>query len=169
LRGHAAASSAPGPLLPGTFFEDTCFDAQQASEKALKAVHQHLDLPFRRTHLLGELLHALADVLALPEELWGAARLSQYGMEERYPDEADQPVTEQECRDAAALAEKVVLWAAAIIEGPAPASPVTEADDVPPALPPTPSAGSGAAVGASPTVHDDAPAALETPESKRPE
>ena len=35
--------------VEGTFYEDSCFDAQQASEKAMKSVLVHLNKPYPRT------------------------------------------------------------------------------------------------------------------------
>ena len=48
--------NAPGSaaLPEGAFYEDLCFHAQQAVEKALKAVYQHNRWVFRYTHDLDE-------------------------------------------------------------------------------------------------------------------
>lgn len=56
-RGDLAIASAPLP--EGAFYEDLCFHAQQAAEKALKAVYQHLGWVFRYTHDLDELIRGL--------------------------------------------------------------------------------------------------------------
>ena len=42
--------------VEGTFYEDSCFDAQQAAEKAIKALLVHLLIPFQKTHSIVELL-----------------------------------------------------------------------------------------------------------------
>ena len=34
---------------PGVLYEDCCFDAQQAAEKAIKALLVQLGIPFRKT------------------------------------------------------------------------------------------------------------------------
>jgi HEPN domain-containing protein len=47
-KGHLALAKQPKP--EGAFWEDQCFLAQQAAEKALKAVYQHRGLLFRYTH-----------------------------------------------------------------------------------------------------------------------
>jgi len=44
------------PLPEGAFYEDLCFHAQQAAEKALKAVYQHYNKRFRYTPDLDELI-----------------------------------------------------------------------------------------------------------------
>jgi HEPN domain-containing protein len=41
----------------GVYLEDLCFDAQQAAEKAIKAVLIKVDVDFPYAHDLAELLH----------------------------------------------------------------------------------------------------------------
>jgi HEPN domain-containing protein len=48
-------------LPEGAFLEDLCFHAQQAAEKALKAVYVGNGWSFRYTHDIGELLAGLQD------------------------------------------------------------------------------------------------------------
>jgi len=58
-KGHLALAKQPKP--EGAFWEDQCFLAQQAAEKALKAVYQPRGLLFRYTHDLEELGKGLED------------------------------------------------------------------------------------------------------------
>jgi len=46
---------------PHVYFEELCFDAQQAAEKAVKAVLLHKGIPFPYIHDLDRLLQLLAD------------------------------------------------------------------------------------------------------------
>ena len=101
----------------GTFLEDYCFQAQQAAEKALKAVYQHLGVVFRYTHDLEELGAMLeAKGIRVPESVKDAVILSKYAYEGRYPGPYE-PVTEEEYREAISLAEVVVVWAESVIQG----------------------------------------------------
>lgn len=96
---------------PGTYLEDLCFDAQQAAEKAIKAVllGRAIDFPF--VHDLAELTGILeADGLEIPEVVRRAARLTQYATSTRYPG-LDEPVTDSDYEEAVELAEAVVHWA----------------------------------------------------------
>ncbi len=101
--------------LPGVVKEDLCFDAQQAAEKAVKAVLIHLGIRF-------PYIHDLAALLALVEEhgeslsphVKEAARLTRFAVETRYPS-FDEPVTREEYEQALATAEAVVRWAEAEI------------------------------------------------------
>ena len=44
------ARARSGATIPEVYLEDLCFDAQQAAEKALKAVLIHLDVSFPYVH-----------------------------------------------------------------------------------------------------------------------
>jgi HEPN domain-containing protein len=61
------------------------FHAQQATEKALKAVLAHAGIPYRRTHDIAELLDLLVDhnITAPPHADW-LDELNPYGVEARY-------------------------------------------------------------------------------------
>jgi HEPN domain-containing protein len=76
-RGDLAIAKAPLP--EGAFFEDLCFHAQQAAEKALKAVYLHLGWNFRYTHDLDQLLEGLRrNGLTIPDNVDEAAVLSSF-------------------------------------------------------------------------------------------
>jgi HEPN domain-containing protein len=97
------------------YWEDLCFEAQQAAEKAVKAVLRFSEIDFPRTHDIGELLALLnKSEQKVPQELWKADELSQYAVETRYPGPAES-VTRNEYRQAVALAQKVMQWAEKII------------------------------------------------------
>lgn len=98
-------------------WEYMCFDAQQAAEKAVKAVLVLRQIEFPRTHELGELL-ALAHQVGeqIPEDLWEASSLSRYATHTRYPGE-ERPATEDDYREAVTITENVVRWAEGIIHG----------------------------------------------------
>jgi HEPN domain-containing protein len=68
------------------FWEDLCFDAQQAAEKAIKAVLVFRQLEFRKTHDLRGLLTLLdSSGYPIPEEIRKADELTDYAVETRYP------------------------------------------------------------------------------------
>lgn len=99
------------------FWEDQCFQAEQAAEKAMKAVYQHRGLLFRYTHDLEELGKGLEDAgVPIPPVVKEAVILTRYAFETRYPGPFE-PVTEEEYQEAIRLAEAVVAWADTIIRG----------------------------------------------------
>jgi HEPN domain-containing protein len=67
------------------FYEWCCFTAQQAGEKALKALYYRLNQSVRG-HSLVRMLEGLASRMAIPEEIYHHARvLDRYYREARYP------------------------------------------------------------------------------------
>ena len=91
-------------MLPGVYLqvEDLCFDAQQAAEKAIKAVLIARGAVFPPTHDLAGLLTILGqNDEAIPPAIAVATR---------YPG-ATEPVTAEEHHRAVAIAEAVVTWA----------------------------------------------------------
>ncbi|MEO5349418.1 MAG: HEPN domain-containing protein [Magnetococcus sp. YQC-3] len=98
-------------------FEDLCFHAQQAAEKAIKAIYRHRGFGFQYTHDLEMLLTALAGHgESIPGEIIDADSLTVFAGAARYPDTGE-PVTEDEYKEAVRQAEMVVSWAAGVIAG----------------------------------------------------
>ncbi|MCX7667429.1 MAG: HEPN domain-containing protein [Atribacterota bacterium] len=67
------------------FYEWCCFTAQQAAEKALKALYYRMNQSVRG-HSLIRMLEGLSSRMAIPEELYHRARvLDRYYQEALYP------------------------------------------------------------------------------------
>ena len=110
--GDLALASAPLPA--GALLEDLCFHAQQAAEKAIKAVYRHRGIAFRYTHDIAELLNGLAaHVGGLPSDVMEAAELSPYAWQSRYPGTAE-PVTEAEYQRSLLHARAALEWARSV-------------------------------------------------------
>jgi HEPN domain-containing protein len=100
----------------GVYYEDLCFQAQQAAEKAFKAVCLKYAIPFPRTHNLVDLIRLLEERgVSVPAPVRESGRLTDYAVEARYPGPAE-PVTEEEYNVAIAQCEGVVAWAAGLLE-----------------------------------------------------
>ena len=98
--------------IPDAYLEDLCFGAQQAAEKAIKAVMISRNIDFPYVHNLALLLSILEeDGENVPNEVRRATRLTPYAVDTRYPG-VEQPVSEQDYRDAIEIAEVVIHWAA---------------------------------------------------------
>jgi HEPN domain-containing protein len=98
-------------MLPGVYLEDLCFDAQQASEKAIKAVLLARGAAFPPIHDLARLLTILDETGApVSPAIADAARLTRYAVASRYPG-VSEPVTTEEHQRAVAIAAAVVQWA----------------------------------------------------------
>lgn len=93
------------------YLEDACFQAQQAAEKAIKAVLLHLRISFPYTHDLTALLRLLKKGgRAVPAEVEEASLLTRFAVATRYPGLAE-PVTRKETEKAIGIADRVLRWA----------------------------------------------------------
>lgn len=109
------ARAAAGPPTPEVLYEDLAFDAQQAAEKAVKAVLVGRKTAFPKTHSLERLLDLVEqggdDVPAPVRE---AGTLTPYAAATRYP--GIEPVTEDQYQAALAVSRAVVEWAQLVVE-----------------------------------------------------
>lgn len=107
-RSNLAQARKPHPDI---YLEDLCFNAQQAAEKAVKAVMIARGIDFPYVHDLAHLLSLLEETgETIPEAVRIAEALTHYAWAARYPG-TDRPVSEREHRDATRMAEAVVRWA----------------------------------------------------------
>jgi HEPN domain-containing protein len=92
------------------YFEDLCYNAQQAAEKAIKAVFIHNHIPYPLVHDLAALITILINNhVDVPDRVRQSARLTRFAVATRYPGILA-PVNEEEFRRAVRLAEEVVRW-----------------------------------------------------------
>ena len=96
--------------LPGLRLEHLCFHAQQAAEKAIKALMIRRGIEFPYVHDLSVLLSIVAEAGEdVPESVRLSRRLTPYAAAARYPGIAER-VTEEDHAEAVRLAESVVNW-----------------------------------------------------------
>lgn len=95
--------------------EQICFHAQQAVEKAVKAVllFHKVDFPF--THDLEQLLDIFENAgILVPSELSNIGVLTPYAVETRYPGYWGE-ISEDDVSEAVLFAEKAIKWAKEVI------------------------------------------------------
>ena len=98
--------------------EQACFHAQQAAEKAIKAVLLFKKAAFPLTHDIEQLLEIAVKIGASPpDEVQEASLLTPYAVETRYPGSWAE-VTEADLNEAIRVAEITVTWATEIINAP---------------------------------------------------
>ena len=96
--------------LPEVRLEHLCFHAQQAAEKAIKALMIRRGVDFPYVHDLRALLSLLADAGdEIPAAVELSGQLTPYAAATRYPGIAER-VTEEDYVEAVRLAERVVRW-----------------------------------------------------------
>src|ERR1700692_2159394 len=102
--------------VPEAYLEDYCFDAQQAAEKAIKAIFVSRSEHFPFIHDLDKLLGMLEkNGVKIPKYVWDADDLSQFAAVTRYHGELD-PVNRRVYRRAVRIATAVLNWAERQIE-----------------------------------------------------
>lgn len=122
LRARSSLSLAKrGSAAAGVVYEDLCFEAQRAAEKALKAVLVSQQMEFPNTQSI-ETLHTLLSKAGIdvPQHVLDASELTRHATTGRYPGSADE-VEADDYTVAVALAEGVVRWAEEVV-------PSTDAD-----------------------------------------
>jgi HEPN domain-containing protein len=87
-----------------------CFHAQQAAEKALKAVLVSERVSFSRSHDMAYLLGLLPQSRSIPPALIELPLLNKYAVQYRYPGEM-LPVSATQRKQAVRLAEAAIDWA----------------------------------------------------------
>ena len=99
----------------GVYLEDLCFDAQQAAEKAIKALLIKLNVNFPYVHDLAELLTLVEKASEpVPEPIKRAEELSRFAVFTRYPG-IGPAIKEKEYGETVEIAARVVKWAENII------------------------------------------------------
>jgi len=91
------------------FYEDLCFQAQQAVEKALKGLLIFYNIEPEKTHNLVLLIKELSKYISIPEEINETAILNDYAVQTRYPGDYT-PIEEEEYKNAIRIAENCVNW-----------------------------------------------------------
>jgi HEPN domain-containing protein len=100
---------------PEVLGEQACFHAQQAAEKALKAVLLSRAIDFPYTHdIKGLLKIAEMNGMVIPPAIQQASLLTPYAVETRYPGDW-MDITETDVREALQIAEHTILWAKGIL------------------------------------------------------
>jgi len=93
-----------------------CFHAQQAAEKAIKAVLIVHDIEPPRTHSITALVDLLPSNISRPDSLMAARALTSFAAVTRYPGQQG-PVSDEDYHEAVRLAEAVVVWAEGVVGG----------------------------------------------------
>jgi len=103
---------------PDVLPNQSAFHAQQAAEKAIKAVMIHEGIAFPLTHDLKDLIKRwTSSGRVWPPALVDVKTLNPYAVESRYPGYVHQ-ISRAEVRAAIEMAEQVVAWAETILHPP---------------------------------------------------
>ena len=95
--------------IEGVFYEDLCFEAEQAAEKAFKALLIYVSGEYLKVHSFSLLLSQLGNYFEIPEGVKESVELADYAVQTRYPGDY-YPVGKEEYQRAIDLAGRVVKW-----------------------------------------------------------
>lgn len=109
-RAHSNLVLAKNEHGTDVYFEDLCFNAQQAAEKAIKAVFVYHRIPYPYIHDLAALVTLLLrNGIIIPDTVKESAKLTRFAIATRYP-HVIAPVSEREYQRAIKIAEDVLRW-----------------------------------------------------------
>ncbi|WP_010256079.1 HEPN domain-containing protein [Treponema primitia] len=96
------------------YYEDLCFQAQQAVEKALKGLLIYFGDDPDFTHNLGILLATLIKYTEIPEEIEESIKLNNFAVQTRYPGEYEE-ITKDEYEECIRITGNCLKWVEEII------------------------------------------------------
>ena len=91
------------------FYEDLCYQAQQAAEKGLKALLIYYGVEPQKTHSLFILLQELENFTELNDEIKDVLKLYNFAVQTRYPGDYD-IIERAEYEESILIAEKCLKW-----------------------------------------------------------
>jgi HEPN domain-containing protein len=91
------------------FYEDLCYQSQQAVEKSLKGLLIYYGVEPDFTHNIGILLDALTNYTEIPDTLKETIKVTKYAVQTRYPGEYDD-ITKDEYEESIKIAKMCLDW-----------------------------------------------------------
>ncbi|MDR2491185.1 MAG: HEPN domain-containing protein [Spirochaetaceae bacterium] len=91
------------------YFEDLCYQAQQAAEKSLKGLMIYYGMETEFTHNIGLLLNELEKYTEIDDSIKNTMNLTNYAVQTRYPGEYND-ITKTEYEEAVKLAKYCLDW-----------------------------------------------------------
>ena len=91
------------------YYEDLCFQSQQAVEKAFKGLLIYYGVDPEFTHNIGLLLNELEKFTEIPENIKVATNVTKYAVITRYPGEYDE-ITKNDYNESVKIAKDCLDW-----------------------------------------------------------
>jgi len=91
------------------FYEDLCYQSQQAVEKALKGLLIYYGVDPEFTHNIGLLLNKLENFTEIPENIKTATNMTKYAVITRYLGEYDE-VAKSDYEESVKIAKDCIDW-----------------------------------------------------------
>jgi HEPN domain-containing protein len=91
------------------YYEDLCYQAQQAVEKAIKGLLIYYKVEPQFTHNIGVLLEELRAYTDISDEIKETVKLTKYAIQTRYPGEYDD-ITKEDYEESIRIAKRCLDW-----------------------------------------------------------
>ena len=91
------------------YYEDLCYQSQQAVEKGLKGLLIYYGVEPELTHDIGILLDELEKIITIPEKIKETINLTKYAVITRYPGEYDE-ITKERYKESVEIAKNCLEW-----------------------------------------------------------
>jgi HEPN domain-containing protein len=91
------------------YYEDLCFQSQQAAEKALKGLLIYYGVESEFTHNIGILLNEIEKITEIPEKIKETTKLTKYAVITRYPGEYEE-ITKEGYEESIKIANDCLDW-----------------------------------------------------------
>ena len=108
-RAKSSLDLAKTKIINNIIYEDLCYQAQQAAEKALKGFLIYFEVDPEFTHNIEVLIKALKQFTEVPDIVKKAAGLTDYAVFTRYPGEYNE-TTKTQYEQAVKMAQECLDW-----------------------------------------------------------
>ncbi|MCL2319507.1 MAG: HEPN domain-containing protein [Treponema sp.] len=114
-RAESSYELSKAKINPNIYFEDLCYQAQQAVEKSFKGLLIFFGKEPEFTHNIGILLKEIAKYTEIPDNITESINLTNFAVQTRYPGEYTR-VTKEEFEYATKVAKDSLDWVRKIIK-----------------------------------------------------
>jgi HEPN domain-containing protein len=114
-RAKSSLELSQAKIIHYIYYEDLCFQVQQAVEKALKGLLIFYGVEPEFTHNIEILLTELEKFTVIPQDIQQAMKLTIYAVQTRYPNEYDE-ITKEEYEKAVKIAKDCLDWVENVIK-----------------------------------------------------
>jgi HEPN domain-containing protein len=122
-RAKSSLELAKAIVSPFVYYEDLCYQTQQAVEKALKGLLIYFKEEPSFTHNIEILLDELLKYTDVPENVKNATKLTKYAVLTRYPGEYDE-LTKEDYEESINIATNCLEWVNSKIKEYSPKAPM---------------------------------------------
>jgi HEPN domain-containing protein len=108
-RARSSLEYAKAKVSHLVYYEEQCYQAQQAAEKALKGLLIYYNEEPEFTHNIDKILKALSKYTEIPADIQKSSELTDYAVFTRYPGTYDD-VTKEEYEESIVIASACLEW-----------------------------------------------------------